>query len=179
MHMASKLLCKIHTAYKTAKLSHVPAHMHVLVPIYMYVYSVADPEFFCEGGQRGGALIIMVWAWLRILRLREEDVPGVWGFAPAAFYCYHITSARFRCVCIIRATYSTAPCCYEYLISNLAGRGGGKTQFPPPPPPPPLYPPLVLVVLTRLVYITRLPFLDGQQREPMQSGAVAIVGKIG
>ena len=26
---------------------------------------VADPEFFCEGGQRGGALIIMVWAWLQ------------------------------------------------------------------------------------------------------------------
>ena len=65
--------------------------------------SGADPEFFCEGGQRGGALISWFGRGYEILRVREKDVPGVWGFAPAAFYCYHVTSARFRCIYIISA----------------------------------------------------------------------------
>ena len=48
----------------------------------------ADPEFFCEGGQRGGALIIMVWAWLRnITRKRGRCIRGL-GLRPSLLSCY-------------------------------------------------------------------------------------------
>ena len=36
-------------------------------------------NFFARGGQRGGALIIMVWAWLRNIARKRDDVPGVWA----------------------------------------------------------------------------------------------------
>ena len=57
-------------------------------------------------GQRGGALIIMVWAWLRKLRVREEDVPGVWGFAPAAFL---LLSCYFGAFTLSSARHKTPP----------------------------------------------------------------------
>ena len=68
----------------------------------------ADPEFFCEGGQRGGALIIMVWAWLRnIARKRGRCTRGL-GLSPSRFlllscyfgafslYLYHQGDVRHR-----------------------------------------------------------------------------------
>ena len=68
----------------------------------------ADPEFFCEGGQRGGALIIMVWAWLRnIARKRGRCTQGL-GLRPSRFlllscyfgafslYLYHQGDVRHR-----------------------------------------------------------------------------------
>ena len=56
-----------------------------------------DPELFCEGGQRGGALIIMVWSWLEILRVKEEDVSGVWGEAQPLFTAIML----LRCVLVV------------------------------------------------------------------------------
>ena len=48
-------------------------------------YTGADPEIFCEGGQREGALIIMVWAWLRnTARKRGRCTRGL-GLRPSRF----------------------------------------------------------------------------------------------
>ena len=66
--------------------------------------------FFARGGKGEGRLLswfgrLLSWfgRGYEILCVKEEDVSGVWGEGPAAFYCYHVTSARFRCIYIISA----------------------------------------------------------------------------
>ena len=79
-----------------------------LPSVALAVIAGADPEFFARGGQRGGALIIMVWAWLRnIARKRGRCTRGL-GLCPSRFlllscyfgafslYLYHQGDVRHR-----------------------------------------------------------------------------------
>ena len=67
-------------------------------------YPGADPEFFARGGKGEGRLLSWFGRGYKILCIKEEDVSWVWGKAPAAFYCYHVTLACFRCIYIISVT---------------------------------------------------------------------------
>ena len=86
--------------------------------VQKHVGTGTDPEFLCEGGKasiRGGAYIIMVWAWLRnIARKRGRCIWGL-GRSPSRFL----------------------PLVAMKLGEGGRGGGGGGGGKPPPPPPPP------------------------------------------
>ena len=54
--------------------------------VQKHVGTGADPEFLCEGGKGEGLILSWFGRGYEILRVKEEDVSGVWGEAPAAFY---------------------------------------------------------------------------------------------